>query len=301
VIDFVGLNDDFDIMLYWQFHDLIDKVEEKTDGAVKFNFLGGPSVISWFEQFDALSTGMVPALWTGSNVAESLVPEALAMGLTHLTMPELWANGFNDLLSECFEDQNMIYLMSSDSSGFDEFLRCYLDVKVEHPEDLKGLKFGAQPNIYPLLEEFGGVPVGMSVFDYYTSFERGTIDGGFCTADDTIFRFSWNEVLRYFITPGIATSDVGLFMNLETWNKIPPDLQKVIKDSVNEVEKEWAPKWTEMHYGWVDKWVSEGGMEECLFAGEDGERWVAAYDDATWESIIAKSPIRAAKLRELAK
>ncbi|MFC1909480.1 TRAP transporter substrate-binding protein DctP [Chloroflexota bacterium] len=300
VIDVVGLNDDPTIMLYKQFWDLAERVEQKSGGAIKFNFKGGPSVITWFEQFDALSTGVLPALWSGSNVAESIVPEVLAQGVTHGTMRELRANGFHDLLNESFKEHNMIYLMSGDSSGFDQFLRVYLDVKIDGPEDLAGLKFASTPNTNPMFEHFGAVPVGVDVFDMYTAVERGMVSGTTCTADDTVFRFSFNEVCKYFITPGFGSSDIGFFMNLDSWNKIPPDQQKLINDTILEVEKDWESEWTEVHEGWVTKWTTEGGMEEIAFSKDNAKRFIAAFEAATWDPLIAKSPVRGPKLRDLA-
>jgi TRAP-type C4-dicarboxylate transport system substrate-binding protein len=217
-----------------------------------------------------------------------------------MSAAEMRANGFFDLYNRLFQKANIYFLMNGDSSRFEQFLRIYLNVKINKPEDLKGIKIATTPGEAPIIKAFGGVPVMMSPFEMYEALDRGLAKGAGCTADDTPFRFSFIEVNKYFISPGFGGPDYAWAFNLDVWKSIPKDLQNLFLESAIEVEKEWDPKWKEIHKGWPEKWIKKGGMQEIVFAGEDGKRFAQAYYDYHWANVIARSPVNGPKLKKLA-
>lgn len=110
--------------------------------------------------------------------------------------------------------------------------------------DWKGKKVrvtGAETSDFVKL--VGGAPVGMGFAEVYTSLQRGVIDGAITTATNAepMKFFEVAKFLNYWYFSGAATE--LLVVNQKAWDKLSPDLQKVVADAVSEVqleEKEWA-------------------------------------------------------------
>jgi TRAP-type C4-dicarboxylate transport system substrate-binding protein len=110
--------------------------------------------------------------------------------------------------------------------------------------DWKGRKLrvtGAETSDF--VRAVGGAPVGMAFGEVYTSLQRGVIDGAITSATNAepMKFFEVSKYLNYWNLAGAANE--LLVVNLRAWEKLPPDLQKVVTDSVAEVrleEKQWS-------------------------------------------------------------
>ncbi len=99
-------------------------------------------------------------------------------------------------------------------------------------EDMKGMKMTARPGYTSLLvERLGGVPVSMAPPEAYQAAERGVVDT-ICFNWDGTLVFKYYEVTKYRTdTPVSLYSDpLACSMSWDTWNKLPPEVQKVIDE-----------------------------------------------------------------------
>jgi TRAP-type C4-dicarboxylate transport system substrate-binding protein len=106
--------------------------------------------------------------------------------------------------------------------------------EVRVPSDLKGMKVTpATPEIAKMVMAAGGAPVNLVVSDWYTSLERGVTEG-FINSFGALMAFKCMELLKYhaLVEPGgFAMNPHFLLINPDNWKKIPPDIQKVLKDN----------------------------------------------------------------------
>jgi TRAP-type C4-dicarboxylate transport system substrate-binding protein len=94
----------------------------------------------------------------------------------------------------------------------------------------------------------GGEGIVMPMSESYTALQKGTIDGVFAPYE-TLKSFRFAEVVKYALELNIASAPAGHWgFCLKSWNKLPPDIQKVFEDNV-----EW--------FGLK--------VEELVFANED--------------------------------
>jgi len=106
-------------------------------------------------------------------------------------------------------------------------------------EDLAGLKIRATGTMQlKMLRALGGTAVGMPITAVYSSMERGVVDGFMLTIN------SWpgyklNEVTKYGLKVGMSCPENVTVMNLKTWNRLPPDIQKII-EKVNADAVDWV-------------------------------------------------------------
>lgn len=103
---------------------------------------------------------------------------------------------------------------------------------VRIPSEIKGMKIIARGEWASALSKMGGAAVALSPGDYYMSLERGLAEGVFIHFP-FIDMFKLAPVLPYhtIFGKGGCGSNMDVFvMNLNTWNSLPPDIQKLMED-----------------------------------------------------------------------
>ena len=93
--------------------------------------------------------------------------------------------------------------------------------------DFKGMKIKSTAAYIPLLTELGAEAVMMSMFDCYLALQKGTIDGILAPLD-TLVPLKFIEIVKSITMLGLSYApQPGPVMSLKTWDKLPPDIQKV--------------------------------------------------------------------------
>jgi TRAP-type C4-dicarboxylate transport system substrate-binding protein len=145
-------------------------------------------------------------------------------------------------------------------------------------EDLKGLKIRSYGFNAKMTAALGAVPVAMSQSGVYEALQKGVADGTF-SPSEVLKGWKQAEVVKYTTLCYSVGYTAGFFvvMNLDKWNSLPADVQKVI----NEVNDEWVGK-----YG--DAWQKsdEEGLEFAKSLGneiiplskEESARWAKAVE-----------------------
>ncbi len=107
--------------------------------------------------------------------------------------------------------------------------------------DLRGMKVRVIGKAWPkLISKFGGTPVAMPWPEVYEGLARGTLEGnvGYVTANVTA---KLHEVAKHHtrIHLGAPAGPVAI-MNKETWDGLPDDIKKIIRDVSGEFAAELA-------------------------------------------------------------
>jgi len=109
-------------------------------------------------------------------------------------------------------------------------------VKWDNIEDLKGMKVGgAGPNL-PWLKYVGAVPVSTTLPEGYLSLSTGVYDG-FLMFPSAYFGFKFYEQAPVYTLIGFgSTAVLGLTMNTKSFDRLPPEVQKIIVEVGREYE-----------------------------------------------------------------
>jgi tripartite ATP-independent transporter DctP family solute receptor len=103
------------------------------------------------------------------------------------------------------------------------------------PEDMKGLTMRVQesPAYVAFMKALGANPVPMPYVEVYLAMKQGTIDGmelpSFTMTSD-----KFQEVTRYYSLTRHSYPPIGYFMNLKRYQSLPPDLLKVVGESMQQ-------------------------------------------------------------------
>lgn len=130
---------------------------------------------------------------------------------------------------------------------------------IKTPADLKGMKMhGAEYALVQVMGATGATAVQLDIADMYMGLERKLLDG-VINHFPVCFIFKVLELLPYhtvFGTGGINMTPMGIVWNEKKWNSYPPDVQKILTDSIHF----YTEKFYELDYGLQD--ISVGFCKE---------------------------------------
>ncbi len=151
--------------------------------------------------------------------------------------------------------------------------------QVKTLEDLKGLKIRTitgPPTV--MMTKLGAVPLFISTADVYMAIQKGVIDGSLLTGEMAL-GFRLNEVLKYYV-PNVPSFTAWFYvlMNLNTWNRLPPDIQEQIMSNGRLEGSKWFGKnfFDSARIAMVEE-TKKAGLEmvEYYLPAEEAQRWVA--------------------------
>lgn len=155
-------------------------------------------------------------------------------------------------------------------------------------DDFKGMRLRfATPPVRDLIAALGGTPVGVSPTEQAEQLQKGTIDGTFIDYGGAGIAFKLGGTLKYSTELYAYVSSFGIGVNEDFWKKLPPDLQKLMVDSMTGKEKEVGEAWDALDIP-GKKALVDGGAEAIRFS---------AADDAKVRQIGAQ--VSEAKIKEL--
>ena len=165
----------------------------------------------------------------------------------------------------------MLYGISSMTPGHISTL----EKEVRVPADLKGMKITA-PNedIARMVMAAGGAPVNLVVSDWYTSLEKGVTEG-FLNPFGALMAFKCMELLKYhaLVLPGgFAMNPHMILINPDNWEKIPADIQKVLKDN-EKVYIENCINGVVGESGWAMGYAKKNGYKIVNLTPDEYNQW----------------------------
>jgi len=269
------------------------RLNEAGKGLVQINFIGGPKAIPTFEVGNAVKSGVVDMALSNSSYYANLMPEADALKLTEISVPEQRKNGAWDYINKVWNDKaNMVYLARYvDYSAF----HIYLNKKIDRP-DLSGLKIRSHPAYRDFLQALGAVAVNIAPGEVYMALDRGVIDGyGFPVAG--IFDSNFQDKTKYRIDPGFFSVEAAVIVNLNSWKKLTPAQRTFLEKQALGLEAEnvfWK------RYGEEEAArQAKHGIQTIRFDPAAEKQYYSKAYEVGWAAIIKAAPEHGPKMRQL--
>ena len=218
-----------------------EKVEEQTQGRVKFKLYHSAQLYHGKEEFAAVERGDIDMSAPLDIYQTGIVPE---LGISSL--PFLWGDaisvqktldaGLWDLgIRKRLLKHNMIVLGVAAGGPYQIFSKNF---PVRTPEDIKGKKWGVSGSTASkAIELLGGAPTTMSSGELYLALQRGTIDG--CTRPlITGIGRKLFEVVEHLSVTNMAYYCSFLIINKKKWDSLPADVQEIMSKAGKERDQE---------------------------------------------------------------
>jgi len=264
------------------YYALIEAINEKAKGRLVIEHRGASEAIPGFDQFEALSSGVFDL---GVENESYYGKQLTGLPLTHLSRlspVEERKTEYPALRDQILNKHNVKYL--GRAWGWGMGYRVYTNVLVKDPKkDFKGQRIRISPAYQPLALAVGATPVVIPFPDIYTAMERNTMDG-FIIACSMALEYSWQQVVKYFTDPAVYNINLEILMNLDTWNKLPADLQKVIQEAVIEFEKASMAESLAYVKDYRQRMI-DAGMTPLEWSKADSEWFQNTAYEAAWKDL----------------
>jgi TRAP-type C4-dicarboxylate transport system substrate-binding protein len=104
--------------------------------------------------------------------------------------------------------------------------------RITKAEDFKGVSAKATGDLGKIITRLGGEGINMPMGETYTALQKNTIDAAVAPFE-TLKTFRFAEVVKYALKVDLASCPAGHWaFSLKSWNKLPPDIQKVFDDNI---------------------------------------------------------------------
>ncbi len=276
----------------------VDLVNERGEGVVKIDYMGGPEVIPQNQQMEATRRGVVEMHYGPASFHLGSMPEADAWVGSTVTAMEARENGGFGLMQEAFREKLGVELLAHIDSG----IRFHIYTTKEPGRDgnghiqLDGARLRSQPIYKSFFEELGAVPISVPVPDVYTGLERNTFDGAGWPIV-AIQDLSWDKFLKYRVDPGFFQTDLAVVVNPDAWEGLSEEAREIIAQAAADYEQISYDNFQAM-IAETDQAVRDGGMTIVELEGEAREAYLDAAYDSAWARMKAAGTERYDALRE---
>lgn len=251
------------------------EIEKRTNGGVKFTYYPGGVVLKGPDMYDGILKGVADVGMSLFAYTAGRFPtmEALdlPMGYPSGKVATLVANDFyEEFMPEEINEVKVLYLHAHGPGLL------HSKKMIETLEGIKGVKIRCTGFSAKAAEALGGVPVAMPQGAAYEALQKGVVEATLAPME-VLKGWKQAEVIKYTTdckSIGYTTA-MYVIMNLEKWNSLPKDVQKVFE----KISKEWIRKHAE---GW-DKadqdgrqYTIEQGNQIIPLREEENERWAKA-------------------------
>jgi TRAP-type C4-dicarboxylate transport system substrate-binding protein len=254
----------------------IKEVESRSNGAVDITYYPGGSLVGAAQTYDGIVQGIADIGMCLFAYTPGRFPACELVDLPH-AYPNGWvatkvANDFYQKFSpEELDDVHPLYFHAHGPGVIFTTKK-----PVRQMEDLKGLVIRSTGVGAQIVGALGGEGYGASQGESYELLSKGVVDGSY-TPREVLKGWNNADVVKYVT----GCYDVGnttmmfIVMNLDKWNALPANVQKVF----TEVSEEWIEKhgkvWDYYDKVGVDYFLSLGeGREVIELSAEEMNRWV---------------------------
>src|SRR5690625_722792 len=215
---------------------VMEKVKEKTDGRIGFNF-NGPEVVPTFEQFDSVQSGVFDIIFCHPGYHTGEVAMGVTIDAIEPDPVKRRESGIWDYMDKHYQEHGMklIAMPPQGEKALIFIMRDELDVESEEP--FAGKKLRANVTYDGLVKSLGGATVLMSGGEIYSALQTGLIDGAAWSVVGPV-SFKWPEVANHWVEPSYGQTSEFLAMNLDTWNSLSAEDQEAIAEAGYELELE---------------------------------------------------------------
>ena len=216
--------------------EISDRIKAETPHTVNITMQPGGVLLGATEIYEGVAAGAADIGSTCPVYTMGLFP--LTMGLelpgynndnalvASMTMQKAFKT--SAALQAEYDDVKVMFFWATGPGDF------FTNDPVRKVADLAGKQIRAAGGSALAISALGGTPVNMPMSEAYLALDSGIVDG-LLGPTDTLKGFRLAEVTKYITkTPFVGYNVVFVkVMNKDTWNKLPPSVQKIF-DEVNE-------------------------------------------------------------------
>jgi len=215
------------------------ELEKRSGGKVKIEFYWSQGLVKIPESLEAASSGITDISFFATGYFGGQLPLSTSSQLFYLTeKPDAMSRAMMDVYNafpafrDEYEKKNNVKVLT--------FSGCTPNiVGVRKPwkglKDFEGKKIRVFPGWEEAVSKLGGTPVTISWGEIYTSLENGVIDAYTGTMWDLAGIGKFYEQAPYILDLKQGSCAMAVtVINLDSWNKLPDDVKKIMEEVTQE-------------------------------------------------------------------
>lgn len=211
---------------------LATDVKNKTKGEVILQFIGGGVMGDEDAVLRKMTTpqlqgGAFTGIGLGKIVPDVRVFEA-PMLFSNTSQVDSALSKITGTLEKKFNDKGYQLLGWAETG----FVYVYSNTPIKSLKDMNGVKmwmWKGDPIAQAIFSEFKLSPNPLDITEVLTSLQTGLINGAYGPPLAAI-AFQWHTKVKYMLNVPLAYSIGALIITDQTWKKLKPDQQKILKD-----------------------------------------------------------------------
>ena len=238
-----------------------DMVWEQTEGKVEIRIHPNAELGSELSVIEQIQYGGIDFSRISLSSLSDTVPQlnVLQMPYIYTGAEHMWRVLDGEIGEEFMNSMDAVPIVPL--SWFDAGSRCFytVDRPVSCLEDLKGLKIRVQESklLQDVIRCLGADPVPLPYDQVYSALETGRVDG----AENnwpSYEAMKHNEVAPYFTVNGHMRIPEMQIISRHTWDKLPPEYQRTIRECARESALYERRLWREQEQKAKENVIEEG-------------------------------------------
>ncbi len=265
----------------------IAEVEKRTGGKVKIDAFHGGTLLDAKNMMDGVIAGtadigtLVMAYQPGRFVITNATSLPFGFPNARVASLTLW-DLYLKYKPESFSKVKVLCMYTSGPSNI------MSKVPVRSLADLKGLDLRASGGAAKTLKAWGANQIGMPMSATPEALQKGVVKGLFSSLE-VMKDFKFAEICKYITMTDAVIYPFSVVMNLDKWNSLPQDVQKVMEDMARE-HSEWTGNYMDNHIIESVEWSTKTqGVEVITLAKEEKAKWDKLLDPIMTEWIAETS------------
>lgn len=214
-----------------------DKIEKDSNGRIKVEHYWSGALVNMRDAYDELKRGVADVCEvTGNYVREGFhIEKAMSLlfyGIAanadeaHIIYTKLC-----DKYPEIMEEWSEVKPIAFFSPPAADLLTTKIPVR--NAEDIRGLTLKTTGDLTRVINTLGGQGAAVPLSETYMAMQKGTIDGVLSSAE-AVKTFRFSEVIKYYTILNMPLwPSPHVVMNLDKYNSLPLDIQKIIDDNID--------------------------------------------------------------------
>jgi len=259
------------------------EVEKRSQGKVKINTYPGGTLLGAKNMMDGVIAGQAdigclcmayqPGRFLITN-ATSLplgLPDSLVASLT------LW-DLYKKYQPKAFSQVKVLTMFTTAPSNI------MSEIPIRTLADIKGVNLRASGGAAQILKAWGANTVGMPMSGVPEALQKGVIKGLFSSLE-VMKDFKFAEKCRYATITNTVVYPFAVVMNMEKWNSLPKDVQKVL-DELGTQQAAWTGVYMDNHVKEAMAWSKKThGVEFIELSPEQKAQWDKLLEPITQKWI----------------
>lgn len=267
-----------------------DNIAEESGGRIKVQYFFSASLVKVGEDLHAVHHGILDSSLISAGYTPKELPLSLGLDMAYtITEPKAKSKAIMKLYKESqvfrdeWEKNNNVKILFCNPH---ETLGVFSKNPVPDLESLKMLKVRTYGLVADAFSRLGAVTVSLPISGSYEAVSSGLVDAVSGMGLASGYKYKIYEVTDFLIDTGYGAYCVPtIVMNLDTWNKLPADIQAIFNKWSEEIIDWTALSRTTEEHEVVKKMVDEG-MQIQIWSKADKKKAAEIVQPAQMEEWV---------------